>query len=310
MAVACLGEALIDLVPPSGESPQSASYLSIQPGGAPLNIAVGLTKLGTAALFVGCLSNDAFGMRLASVLDDHDIPRIPGSFVHNSTRLAVVDHLNQSSPFRFYGDSTADSALRNVDIDDAFGEQGVEALYVGSLMMTNPHGRAVQEHAVALARSLQIPIFSDPNPRPSAWPSRFDMKQTTEYLLSHSTVAKLSLDDARALRWPENPNDLLAWAATRFDAQLFVTGGAQGCWTLSGGEFIHVDAPSVEVLDPTGAGDASFAALISQYLKSGQASHAELRYAAAAGALATRTRGAIAGLPDASDVREMLGSWG
>ena len=297
MTVICLGEALIDLVPPPSLSPRTADFLTVQPGGAPLNIAIGLARLGTDSLLLGCLSSDGFGQRLADLLTAEGVPRVPTTPVEQSTRLAVVDHLNPASPFRFYGDATADTMLSADDVEAAFDAISVEGLYVGSLMMTDPRSRTVQEFALDEAARRSIPVFSDPNPRPAAWPVRADMGAATELLLSRSAIAKLSLDDALALGWPDRSEALLRWCRRRFPAQMFVTGGPAGCWTLLDGAVVHASAPLLDTIDPTGAGDASFAALIARYLATGTLGETELRYAAAAGALATQKRGAISGLP-------------
>ncbi len=308
MTVVCLGEALIDLVPPPGQSPTTADQLSVHPGGAPLNIAIGLSKLGTPALFLGCLSEDAFGSRLAAVLDEFQVERVPGAVVAGATRLAVVDHLDTASPFRFYGSDTADTMLTRTAVDAALNRRDIAGLYVGSLMISNPAGREIQEYALASAERTGMPVFADPNPRPAAWPSRQAMVETTEYLLSRSAVAKLSLDDARGLGWPGDAAGLLRHCAERFPAQMFITDGSRGCWTLHARNMLHVAAPAVGAVDPTGAGDASFAALIAGYLATQRVGEAELSFAAAAGALATRVRGAIAGLPSRSDVEGLAGA--
>ena len=133
------------------------------------------------------------------------------------------------------------------------------------------------------------------------------MIEATELLLRHSTVAKLSIDDAIALDWPSEPEALLAWCRERFDTQLIVTGGAKGSWTVRDDELLFAQAPVVDAVDPTGAGDASFAALIFQHRTSGTVSHSELEFAAAAGALATQRRGALTGLPTLDEVRAMIG---
>jgi fructokinase len=306
MTIVCLGEALIDLVPPSGESPRTTAALSIQPGGAPLNISIGLARLGASSLLLGCLSNDAFGRRIAAILAAEGVPHQPGRAVPNPTRLAVVDHLNGTSPFRFYGDSTADTVLSLQDVEATFENQVIDGLYVGSLLLTNQEARAVQYSALSLATSRHIPIYCDPNPRPSAWPSQAAMVEATEILLSHSTIAKLSLDDAIALGWPSTPEGLLEWCGQRFQAQMFITGGHHGSWTIHDQEVVHAKAMLVDALDPTGAGDASFAALIYQHQRSRVIGALELRFAAAAGALATQKPGAISGLPTSKEVYEML----
>jgi ribokinase len=68
-----------------------------------------------------------------------------------------------------------------------------------------------------------------------------------------------------------------------------------------------VDPFAVEVVDTTGAGDAFCGALASR-LAVGSSMDSALRYAAAAGALATTVPGAVPSQPHASDVRALVES--
>lgn len=309
MVVVCLGEGLIDLVPPTGVSPGDATSLAVQPGGAPLNVCAGLARLGCESLFLGCLSEDTFGRRLSRLIAEEGVERIPDGFVANQTRLAVVDQTNTSAPFRFYGNDPADSRLSTRDVDEAFSVARISGLYAGSLMMTNASGLAVQQYALDRARERGFPVYSDPNPRPAAWPSHEAMVDATTYLLSRSTLAKLSLDDARTLGWPDRPEELISWCEDRFSTNVFVTGGADGCWAQIDDAVEHVQAVEITPVDPTGAGDASFAALIAQVQKDNALAVEHLRYAAAAGALTTLTRGAIAAFPTQQALERFLAGW-
>lgn len=295
--IICLGEALIDLVPPPGESPATAAHLDVQPGGAPLNVCIALNRLGSKAAFLGTLSEDAFGRRLRTLLNSEGIVRAPLGSVADSTRLAVIDPSSPNAPFRFYGDRPADAQLTTEQVQDAFETLEPSGVYVGSLQMTASGARDTQIFTLDLARRSGIPIYADPNPRPAAWPSLEVMRDATAYLLERATLAKLSLDDAAALGWPGTPEELHHWSTSQFDCALFVTGGSLGCWTMVDGKVHHAVRPKVEVVDPTGAGDASFAALISRFHPRQRLEPDDLAFAATVGAIATQRPGAVNSLP-------------
>ncbi|MEZ4569112.1 MAG: PfkB family carbohydrate kinase [Thermomicrobiales bacterium] len=70
-----------------------------------------------------------------------------------------------------------------------------------------------------------------------------------------------------------------------------MTGGAAGCWANVDGRIAHIQPPEIVAADPTGAGDASFSALIASVQQVGQLSEEGLGFASAAGAITTLTRG-------------------
>ena len=58
-----VGEVLIDLTQ-TGVDARGVPTLAANPGGAPANVAVAASRLGTKTAFVGCIGNDAFGALL------------------------------------------------------------------------------------------------------------------------------------------------------------------------------------------------------------------------------------------------------
>jgi sugar/nucleoside kinase (ribokinase family) len=271
-------------------------------------VAIGLRRLGMASCFVGTLSRDPFGQRLRELLMAEGVPRLPEEPVDAPTRLAVIDPTNPAAPFHFYGDDPADAQLSVEHVDAAFDAASLSGLYVGSLPLTHPRMRRTVEYAINLAGEAGLPVYSDPNPRPAAWPSRAEMTTATEYLLERSRIAKLSADDAAALGWPVEPGDLLVWARERFAARLFVTSGAEGSYALVDGRPERVLARAVVPIDPTGAGDAAFAALISRVHGKGKIEREDLEFASLVGALATQRPGAVSGLPTLTEVRAASGT--
>jgi sugar/nucleoside kinase (ribokinase family) len=279
--------------------------LTVQPGGAPFNIAIGLRRLGESVRFAGALSDDPFGTRLAELLAAEGVARVPEEPLAVPTRLALVDHSPSGAGFRFYGERPADARISRTDIERALSP-ATTGLYVSSLMLLDTRASEVQQHAVQLATSRGIPIFTDPNPRPLAWANGSLMRAAVIWLLGQATLAKLSLEDARGLGWPAEPLTLLRFVAERWRAQLVITDGHNGCWTVIDGRVIHQQGFTVDAVDPTGAGDAFFAALIHRYLIEGRLSPADLRFATAAGALAACRLGAVAGLPTDTQIATFL----
>ena len=106
------------------------------------------------------------------------------------------------------------------------------------------------------------------------------------------------------------PEDALAHALNLGPSFAVLTDGERGCWTAShrGNEIIHMPAFAVAAVEPTGAGDAFTAALICRLLLSEWAplKAEDLRFAAAAGALATTRPGAWEGLPTRAQLEAFL----
>jgi ribokinase len=80
-------------------------------------------------------------------------------------------------------------------------------------------------------------------------------------------------------------------------------GGSGAEYTNPGGAAVHADAPSVEVVDTTGAGDAFAGALAVSWMRGPEAA---LPFATAAGALATTRRGASTSSPTRTAIETAL----
>ena len=94
------GEALMDLVP------QGAAYLP-RPGGAPLNVAVTLARLGVQAGFLGGLARDAFGRRIQQHLEASGVRLDYAVEVDRPTPLALVTLEAGEPQYAFYLEGTA-----------------------------------------------------------------------------------------------------------------------------------------------------------------------------------------------------------
>ncbi|MFW6074321.1 MAG: carbohydrate kinase family protein [Chloroflexota bacterium] len=299
--VLSIGEALIDLIPAGKQPVESAKALEIQIGGAPLNLAVAITRLGGRAIFCGALSEDQFGSRIAKLIEAEGIAHIPRQRTPALTRLAVVDHTQGGSAFRFYGENPADSTLEDRDVQNAM-DRGPGALYCGSLLMAHPRSSATQRSAIRLARDQGVPIITDPNPRAILWPSVDVMRARCLELVEASSMAKMSIDDLRLIGMPDDPFRAIERLSDGIRV-VVITDGANGCWANLGGRIEHVlSPPEIEAIDPTGAGDAFMGALALRFVENARLEVDDLKFASYVGATATTRPGAISSLPVADEL--------
>ena len=95
-----LGEALVDLF--EGECDGEPVYRPMV-GGGPLNVAVGLARLGLPVALLGSVSTDAFGHRIRTFLDSSGVDHGACVPVGVPTTLAVTSLRAGEPEFHFYG---------------------------------------------------------------------------------------------------------------------------------------------------------------------------------------------------------------
>ena len=106
----------------------------------------------------------------------------------------------------------------------------------------------------------------------------------------------------------EHELDLLGGSAALLDAGcgvVVVTRGAAGVDLVTHADVLHLDAFEVAPVDTTGAGDA-FCGSLAARLAAGDELVDAVRWATAAGALATTVVGAVPAQPTASAIRDLL----
>ncbi len=183
------------------------------------------------------------------------------------------------------------------------------ALIVGSVALSAQPARSAIERAVDLARQTGVPVVFDVNLRPTLWSDLASARPAYEKVAQRSNLVKLSLDDAHGLYGSSVTPDAAIRSMLSLGASAVVlTDGERGCWFSSGPPATFVPAFRAEAVEPTGAGDAFTAAIIARSLASAWAplSVEDVRYAAAAGALATTRPGAWDGLPNRAQLDAFL----
>ena len=307
--VVCAGEILIDLIANPGDTPLTATTFAIREGGAPMNAAIALARLGSPVRFCGAVGDDQFGQRLRQLVeregaDASAIRVIPGQ--NTSIAYAWRDERGDG---HFQLVRLADRMLAPADVEAAGIDQAA-VLLVGSCALAESPSREAILRAVEIAVANDVPVVFDVNVRPTLWPGMDALRAACEPILNAATVLKLSLDDAHHLWGVETAVQAAESASAYAPHILVVTDGGRGVHFAGSepGQLRHYPVFPVEAVDPTGAGDAFTAALISRLRETGwnPPSDDDIRFAMAAGALATTRQGALTALPTLAELDQFL----
>jgi fructokinase len=307
--ILAIGEILVDFIVEDGAtSLDTAENFVARSGGAPANASVALARLGLASAFCGVVGNDQFGARLQTELAAEGVDTSRLRRTNQAATTLAFAWKDAGGDGHFWLLRGADARLSEEDAE-ASGINNLATLVVGSVALSAEPSRSAVELAVKLAHHAGVPIVFDVNLRPTLWSDLASARPACETVTQRSTLVKLSLDDAKGLYGPNiTPDDAIEANLSLGASAVVLTDGERGSWFKSGAASAFVPAFRVEAIEPTGAGDAFTAAIVSRLLASGWAplSVEDVRYAAASGALATMRPGAWDGLPNRAQLDAFL----
>lgn len=245
--ILCCGEALIDMLP--RETAEGEDAFAPYPGGALLNCAVALGRLGMSAGYFGALSTDLFGTRLEEALSGArvDISLCPRSAL--PTTLAFVRLRRGQASYHFYDENTAGRMLNAGDLPTL--PRTVSALvFGGTSLVTEPCADA---YAALMTREAGRRLtMIDPNIRPGLVSDEPRYRARLEAMLAAADIVKVSDEDLVWLTGGDDPGDLLATSGA---AMVLVTRGAEGVLAITETHRFRVPAKRATVVDTVGAGD-------------------------------------------------------
>lgn len=274
-----------------------------------MNVAVSLARLGVPSAFCGVVGADPFGERIRKLLDDEGVGN--GSLrvtsdAETSLAMAWRDDRGDGA-FRIL--RQADRLLAPDDAERA-GIPGTAAIVIGSVALAASPSREAIERALAIAAAHRIPVVIDVNVRSSLWPDRSTLLAACEPMFAAAMVVKMSLDDAKELWGSTIHDDAIERLRIRPSRLNVITDGERGVVVHDAvaDTVRRVSVFPLRAVDPTGAGDAFTAALISRLMARDWRSpdRDDLAFAMAAGALATTQPGAIAALPTVEAIEAFL----
>jgi fructokinase len=255
--ILCHGEMLIDFIPTEARDGSLAYRPAV--GGSPGNVALTLARLEVPTGFVGGLSTDFFGERIASTLASNGVAMQYVSRLDRPTMLAFVDLSGEEPRYAFYDQ---ESAPRNWRLEEMppIGA-AVNALHFGSLSLIRlPAANAFAE--LARREAGRRIISFDPNIRAGLVEDEADYRARLNELFHLADVIKLSMAD---LAWIAPGGDIAELARGWLGAEarlVLLTRGGEGATLFSRGARVSRSAQRTKVIDTVGAGDAAMGGLL------------------------------------------------
>lgn len=267
------------------------SELAFGTGGAEANVAIGASRLGAAAVYIGRVGADSVGQRIARELRaegvdarltvDHDAAT--GMLIKESPRPGQTD-------VTFYRTGSAGSRISPADLE-ALELRSEDILHVtGILPALSQSGRATLERALDLADAAGATISFDVNHRSKMWTNA---EAAPVYRATAKRAAIVFAGEDEAL--------LLGDLASLGIAEFVLKRGERGAATTIKGQTFSVDAVRITPVDTVGAGDAFVAGYLAARLE-GATVPERLELAAHCGALACLHPGDWEGGPTRAEI--------
>jgi fructokinase len=251
------GEALVDVVVPvEGERVDA-------PGGSPLNVAVGLSRLGLETVLVTELGDDDYGHLVRKHVESSGVVLHDGSWIPGRRTSSATAHLDASSAATYDFDLGWTLTPRTLPA-------GACGLHVGSIGATLRPGRDAVVDLLDQAVAAGIFVSYDPNARPAFLPPAPQAWQDMTEVAAHADLVKMSDEDVHAFAPDSTPADVAAHLLDSGRTRLVVvTEGGGGAQAFSRTGSVQVPTEPVDVVDTVGAGDSFMAALVAVTLEWG-----------------------------------------
>lgn len=274
--IVCFGEVLWDILPAGAT-----------PGGAPMNVAYHLKKLGENPALITKIGWDDYGKRLINLLSEAALATDYFQLDYQEPTGLVYATPNEQAEVVY--DIVFPSAWDFIEWEEAFIPLLSEASFFvfGSLTSRNKTSRETLYRLLEEANKKVLDI----NLRPPAY-----RRTDVEYLLAHTDILKMNRAELELIAgWYSEAGgmeDRMKAVQERFNHEtVMVTMGGGGAMVYHQGTFHRHKGYKVEVADTIGSGDAFLAGFLHQLLNETPVDDA-LDFASALGAFVATKSGA------------------
>ena len=243
-----VGEALTDCV-------TRGDLVTETPGGSPLNVAIGIGRLGHDVVLAARVGSDSRGQIITQhVLDSgvtliDDVSGLPRTSTASAT---IAEDGSASYVFDLLWDITP-AMIPN---------QSFAHVHIGSIGATLEPGSTGVVEIVSQQRAAGASISYDPNARPSIMGDPEDVRARIEELIALSHIVKASDEDIAWLYPGRSEDEVLTSWRDGGASLVVVTKGAEGVLAMAGDHTVTRSTRATAVEDTIGAGDSFMAGLL------------------------------------------------
>ncbi|CAH1192306.1 MULTISPECIES: 5-dehydro-2-deoxygluconokinase [Paenibacillus] len=306
-----IGRACIDLNAAEYNRPMEETMTFVKyVGGSPANIAIGASRLGLKAGFIGKIADDQHGRFIRKYMSDAgiDTSRLVVDQEGHKTGLAFTEIKSpEECSILMYRDDVADLYLRPEEVDEEYIKQAGILLVSGTALAQSPSREAVLK-AVRLAKRNGTKVVFELDYRPYTWKSK---EETSVY---YSLVAELSdivigtRDEYDVMEGQEggiNEDTIHALFGHRPEI-VVIKHGVEGSYAYTkSGDVFRAQAYKTKVLKTFGAGD-SYASAFLYALISGKDIETALKYGSASASIVVSKHSSSEAMPTVNEIEALI----
>ena len=195
----------------AGALSQTAGF-SLSVAGAEYNVAVGLARLGHQPVYCTRLGRDPFGEKIAANMRENQIEMEHVEWDgERQTGMMLKGRALQegADPDIFYFRKNSAASFFSESAVEHWRLEEYDALHItGIFPALNEGTYGAVRRLAEKARQAGIPVFFDPNLRPSLWNSEEQMRQSLQNLVALADIVMPGIKEGRILTGKERPEEI------------------------------------------------------------------------------------------------------
>jgi len=279
-------------------------------GGSPANIAIGTSKLGLKAGFIGKLADDQHGRFIKHYMAGVgvDTSNMVTDQEGHKTGLAFTEIKSpEECSILMYRDEVADLYLDPSEVSEDYIKRSKILLVSGTALAKSPSREAVLK-AVQLAKKNDVKVMFELDYRPYTWASKEETSVYYTMVAQQADVVVGTRDEFDVMENVEaGNNEATISALFKHSPELVVIKhGVEGSYAYSrSGETFRGHAYLTKVLKTFGAGD-SYASAFLYALISGKDIETALKYGSASAAIVVSKHSSSEAMPTVEEIEQLF----
>lgn len=310
--IIAIGRACIDLNAVEYNRPMEETMtFSKYVGGSPANIAIGSSKLGLKAGFIGKLADDQHGRFIEKYMREVGIDT--SNFVvdqeGHKTGLAFTEIKSpEECSILMYRQDVADLYLAPSEVNEDYIKRSKILLVSGTALSKSPSREAILK-AVSLAKKNDVKVVFELDYRPYSWENLEETAVYYSLVAEQSDVVIGTRDEYDALenRTSEGKNeDTVNYLFKHSPELIVIKHGVEGSYAYAKTGDIYIGkAYKTKVLKTFGAGD-SYASAFLYALITGKDIETALKYGSASASIVVSKHSSSEAMPKVEEIEALI----
>ncbi|MEI4771800.1 carbohydrate kinase [Psychrobacillus sp. FJAT-51614] len=255
------GDAFVDYIANDSSNTEFTKFL----GGATVNVAAGISRLGATASFITVTGEDETSEFVRNELAAEGVDLTYAKVIPEKRVSGVYVHLtsNNDRIFYKYVDETPNVQVEYFTLDKpAF--QNASLFHFCSGTLFHPVALNTTKEIVGSLKELGTFLSFDANIRPLRWESEEICRATIISFFKDVNLLKLTEDELFFITSTETLEVGIEKLQYYSIPTVLITMGEEGAYIVMNEEIVHIPVVKVDPVDTTGAGDAFMAGILRQ----------------------------------------------